>query len=153
MRKERHNMRFTGVYEVWKAMKQRCLNPRNKDYAHYGARGITVCERWQKSFTAFYCDMGDRPDKHTLERIDNEGNYEPGNCKWATWHDQRINTRPRIIPGGRKTTPEHVAQILGLRRAGLNYKQISERIGIVSSVQCRNICIGKVKSNKEFLCV
>lgn len=73
-------------------MKARCFNPKRRDYKNYGARGITVCERWL-DFRNFIADMGECPYMHTLERVDNNKGYEPGNCKWATWQEQYRNKR------------------------------------------------------------
>jgi hypothetical protein len=78
-------------------MKQRCNYAKTPGYENYGGRGITVCQKWLTSFEAFYQDMGPRPsDKHSLDRIDTNGHYEPGNCRWATWGEQQNNTRHNV---------------------------------------------------------
>jgi hypothetical protein len=84
----------TREYRAWCSMKQRCFNENCKAYQWYGARGITICERWLKSFPAFLEDMGRCPPGLTLDRKDNDGNYEPVNCRWADLSTQRRNQRP-----------------------------------------------------------
>ncbi len=85
------------LYYTWQAMIDRCHRPNNKKYHCYGGRGIKVCDKWRHDFTSFLNDMGEKTSpKLTLERINNEGNYEPGNCKWATWAEQSMNKRTNL---------------------------------------------------------
>ncbi len=97
-----HGMKHTRFYNIWCGMKARCHNQNSPKYRIYGARGITVCDRWKNSFLAFKEDMYesylDHCEKHgenntSIDRIDVNGNYEPSNCKWATWKEQRANQR------------------------------------------------------------
>lgn len=81
----------TTEYRVWKGIIQRCTNPKRLSWRYYGGRGITVCDRWRFSFENFLADMGPRPAGRSIDRIDNDGNYEPGNCRWATCKEQRAN--------------------------------------------------------------
>ncbi len=98
--KVKHNKYNTRVYHSWEQMKQRCLNPKATRYPTYGGLGITVCERWLE-FKNFYEDMGDRPAGKTLDRINPYGNYEPNNCRWATYKEQVHNRRRNYtVPEG-----------------------------------------------------
>lgn len=88
-----HGMARTKTYRSWAGAKARCRNKKNTNYPHYGGRGIDMCERWAESFEAFLSDMGKCPDGMSIERIDTNGNYEPGNCKWVPISEQCMNTR------------------------------------------------------------
>lgn len=87
------NRGVTPTYVSWAKMFTRCYIPHAKDYKWYGAKGVTVCDRW-KDFANFLADMGERTEGLTLDRIDPCGNYEPSNCRWADWQTQRSNRRP-----------------------------------------------------------
>lgn len=84
---------ITPEYRAWQHMKTRCYNFNAKNYDNYGGRGIEVCERWVDNFKNFLEDMGTRPDGYSLDRIENDGDYEPGNCRWATRTQQNRNSR------------------------------------------------------------
>lgn len=94
MRGERHGKSYDVEYSTWQTMNNRCSRPLAANYKYYGGRGISVCDRWKNSFSAFYADMGKRPSNaHSIDRVNNDGNYEPGNCRWATAKEQSANKR------------------------------------------------------------
>src|SRR5206468_9297058 len=90
---EKHGMKGTRLYTIWKGMRYRCLNPNNCNYHNYGGKGIAVCEEWQSSFLSFYNWSMENgySDTLSIDRIDNNGNYEPSNCKWSNHSEQQIN--------------------------------------------------------------
>lgn len=120
-RKTTHNKSGTRIYNVWLNMRLRCSDPEHKNFSDYGGRGIKVCDRWQNSFANFYADMGDRPEGYSLDRIDNNGNYCPENCRWADQKTQNRNKRNNALvsfKGERKTLREW-AEVLGIRYKSL----------------------------------
>jgi hypothetical protein len=111
----------TPAYHSWCGMIQRCTNPNSKAFPNYGGRGITVCERWRK-FENFYADMGAKPEGLSLDRINNDGNYEATNCRWATRSQQAQNRRGVY-------SPEIRAKILAIvETEGITYKTAARRV-------------------------
>lgn len=112
-------------------MLERCNNPLRPDWPRYGGRRIRVCERWH-SFANFVADMGICPDGLTLDRIDNNGNYEPGNCRWATWEVQYRNRRSNSgeLHGNAKLTARDVLRIRELAARGMTHRELGYRFGV-----------------------
>jgi hypothetical protein len=115
-------------YSVWSSMIQRCTNPNDKAYKNYGGRGISVYKKWREDFGNFYKDMGLRPSqKHTIERINNDGDYEPSNCEWATREKQSINKRSNrlVTMGGETKTLQQ-----WINESGIKYATVNKRLYI-----------------------
>lgn len=115
----------TPEYAAWSDIKRRCGNPSFKHFKHYGGRGICVCARWLASFSNFLADVGLRPSKkHSIDRIDNNGNYEPGNCRWATRHEQMSNTRRNhlVTFEGQTRTITDWAKLLDMHPTNLKWR-------------------------------
>jgi hypothetical protein len=121
-----HGMYKTPTYNTWEHMLARCRNPNNKRWKRYGGRGITVCERWL-TFENFLADMGEKPPGLTIERKDNDGNYEPGNCKWATTTDQNRNSSRA------KLTMESAREIRALVGNGMRRSAAALQFGVAKS--------------------
>jgi len=121
---KRHGLSYSLEHRSWRNMIDRCTNPLCKYWPNYGGRGITVCERWFV-FENFYADMGPKPtdrSRYSIERIDNSKGYQPGNCKWATPHEQNNNRRGCW-------TPEEDQKIRDTVARGLNFRQAAEALG------------------------
>lgn len=125
-RSTKHGMFGSSEYSIWNGMIGRCYRKSTSSYPRYGGRGITVCDRWLESFENFYSDMGPRPSKdHSIERTDNDGNYDPSNCVWATQKQQvstKSTTRKFDIDGDFLTIKE-IAE-----KTGIEYKTLRSRI-------------------------
>jgi hypothetical protein len=117
-------------YGIWKRMKQRCRDPNTNEYRYYGGRGISVCDAWQNNFWSWFHHLGRRPYGLMLERIDNDGHYEPGNVKWATPREQNNNKRMDNL---RKLTREDVEEIRSMRGVATS-TALAFDYGVASSV-------------------
>jgi hypothetical protein len=117
------NGKQSPTWKTWMSMINRCTNRKHKHFADYGGRGIAISDRWMK-FENFLEDMGERPQSKTLDRIDNNGNYEPGNCRWATKKEQCNNSRANIIVyfRGERMTLAQAAEIVGVRYGTLYHR-------------------------------
>jgi hypothetical protein len=123
---EARNGKCTPEYAAWGSMLNRCYSAKSQFFKHYGGRGITVCDAWRNSYESFLSDVGRRPSSdHSLDRIDNNGNYEPGNVRWATHIEQHRNRRNSVVLEfhGEKLTLVEWAE-----RLGVKYNTLHERI-------------------------
>jgi hypothetical protein len=123
-----HGMSKSPTYKSWLEARYRCLRPNCKHYQNYGGRGISICDRWRK-FENFLADMGERPSPlHSLDRIDVNGNYEPGNCRWATAEQQQNNKRVNryVEYLGRQVTITQLARLTGVPQSTLHRWIIKE---------------------------
>jgi hypothetical protein len=117
VRNRKHGMKGTPEYAAWHAMLSRCYNPNVKAFHNYGGRGITVCPEWRSDFAAFYRCIGPKPAGADLDRIDNDGNYEPGNVRWTSRAENIRNSRARRVNDAGQFTSEILPTTWGAMRA------------------------------------
>ena len=130
-RDERGVRRCSTEYRIWQNIKTRCFNRRNAAFPDYGGRGITMCQEWASSFTAFLAHVGPRPAGCSIDRIDNDGDYTPGNVKWSTAKEQASNRRNRSLDArGKKLTRAQVLEIKLSALSGTRTSLIAAAYGI-----------------------
>ena len=126
-----HGLSATRAYRAWKRMKGRCYNKNATGFKYWGGRGIGVCERWRNDFVAFFADMGDCPAGRSLDRVDNDADYSPSNCRWASSHEQ--NNNKRAVPAGSSGVPG-VHRIKDRWQARITINSIKMYFGTFSTV-------------------
>jgi hypothetical protein len=137
--KKTHGLSKTSIYNIYRHINRRCYDPSTPFYKDYGGRGIVMCPEWRNSFEAFYADMGDRPStKHSIDRKNNDGNYEPSNCRWVTDDIQAQNSRAA------KLNSSAVAVIRHMHRTGTSVRRLADAHGV-----CKNT-IGNVVSRRTW---
>ena len=138
----KHRMCGTPEYNSWNGILMRCNNQNHKSFKDYGNRGITVCDRWKNSFENFYEDMGSRPGaEYSIDRIDNNGNYEPSNCRWATITEQNQNTRTNAI--------KSIAQAEEIRTKYKTGKYTQQELSKMYS--CSYVNMNNIINNKRWI--
>lgn len=132
-----HGKSSHELYATWHTMKRRCYDTKCKDYKDYGGRGIKVCSRWLESITNFIEDMGQRPKGHTIDRIDNNGNYEPNNCHWVDRKHQQRNTRKNVyyFYNGEAKTLKEWSNVLNLPFYKLRYRVRDKNMSIGEALE------------------
>lgn len=145
------------LYNTWLSMKDRCNNPHNRCYKNYGGRGIKVCDRWQEhgtGFDNFLSDMGDRPDGCSLDRIDNDGDYCPENCKWSTKISQNLNKRtnlsePYISTRLRGAKTQYVVRIKDLRDKTGKTVRTKVRTSLDEAIKARDTLLNDMRKSGQ----
>ena len=121
-----HGQSYGPEYRTWRRMKERCLNRNSENYGRYGGSGVTICDRWRTSFINFYEDMGSKPGPwYSIDRINGEVGYEPGNCRWATSRQQSRNRKSNRMISIRGTVKPLVDWV---EQSGLKYKTVYSRL-------------------------
>ena len=155
----KHNLSKTAEYKTWLGIKSRCLNPKNEAYNNYGGRGIKICDRWLNSFENFYADMGLKPsEEYSIDRIDNNGHYEPGNCKWNTFEEQQNNKRTNVyhVYNNQKITTKQASKIAKVSPTCI-VKRLARGLNIKEAIETKSIkqqrffeCFGMRKNIAEW---
>lgn len=144
-----HGKTKSPEYIVWGSMKARCFNTNEESYKNYGGRGITVCDRWKNSFENFLNDMGERPtNQHQIDRIDNDGNYEPKNCKWVTVSENSVNRRNKGNKLGIKNiTKDGNKYVVNIKRDKVNRN--SGYTSLEDAIKLKHMYLKEYEENKE----
>lgn len=142
----RGNTRRSLTYNSWRSMRERCYLKSNISYTRYGAKGITVCDRWRESFEYFLEDMGERPEGHVLSRHNDKGNYEPGNVTWKTLEENSSekNSARGSKVGAAKLTDEKVLEIRQLQKDGYGIRQLGRMYHV------NHKCISSIVNRKTW---
>ena len=135
------------LYSTWRNMRGRCNSPTHQKYEHYGARGITICSRWD-DFWLFVEDMGERPFGFSLDRINNNGNYEPNNCRWTSYRCQNINRRLPQFTNITHTCQGYRVQIV-IERDGKSHQKRFTKLD--DAIKHRDICVFERDFLKKFI--
>jgi hypothetical protein len=145
MKVKRQKLTSIAGYTCWQEMKRRCYDPNRDNYKWYGARGVTVCDHWRDSFVNFLADVGRRPSpRHSIDRIDPDKGYEPGNCRWALPRTQLLNRRPHSEPHETITREQALEIASFVRDKGITNRAIALKVGVSQGL------VGRVRNGRSY---
>jgi hypothetical protein len=149
--RRKHGLAKTGAYKSWGGMRDRCCGSNENQRKNYGNRGIIICKRWKHSFENFYADMGERPKGKTIDRIDNDGDYTPENCRWATPKQQANNRRSNVFVelNGRRKTITELGRVFNIAIHVLRYRIIDKGWSLERALRTKVRCNNHKKIPRE----